>query len=150
MKNPPACVTAFTAEIIATGLAGAELHAELDQLTHQRRPFADNSAHDIFPAKARAGFESVAHMEVERIVLGHDSGDAALRIVGVGLGALFLGDDGDRSNARDLERKRQPGNPAADDEEIEVALFTHGRHRLTAQRADRQAASSAMAVSRAL
>src|SRR5664279_6540606 len=59
-------------------------------------------------------------MQLERILLAGDRGDATLGVVGVGLGAVFLGDDGDSAVRRDFQRERQPRKAAAQDKEIKL------------------------------
>src|SRR2546428_8454672 len=61
-----------------------------------------------------------AHVQLQRIVLGHHRRDPTLRVIRVRLRALLLGDDGDRGDLRNLQCKGQPRDAAADDEEIEV------------------------------
>ena len=70
--------------------------------------------------KPRAGFERVAHVQLERILLARHRRDAALRVVGVRLRAVFLRDDGHAPVRRDFQREGQPRDAAAEDEEVEL------------------------------
>ena len=57
-------------------------------------------------------------MQGKRIVRPHDRRDAALGVVGVGLGPVFFGDQADGAGGCNLECVPQPGNAAANDEKI--------------------------------
>ena len=57
-------------------------------------------------------------MFLERVGLVHDRGDAALRIVGVALAQLALGDDRDPAVFGRFQRKAQSGDAAADNQKI--------------------------------
>src|SRR5208283_194905 len=46
--------------------------------------------------------------------------DAALGVVGIGLGAGFLGDYGHAARRRDFQGKEQPGQAAAEDKEVKL------------------------------
>ena len=98
---------------VAVTLPLGELHAELDQLLDAGRAFLHNAAHDRLVAKPATGVERVAHVTLERVLLARDSGDTALGVVGVGLGAALFRDDRDGAGVGDLERKRQSGDAAA-------------------------------------
>ncbi len=47
-------------------------------------------------------------------------GDAALGVVGVGLGAGFLGDNGDAPERRDFQGEGKPGDAAAQDKKVKL------------------------------
>ena len=85
-----------------------------------RGAFFDNDANDIFMAEASARPQRVAHVKLERIVLGNNRGDAALGVVGVAFRAIFLGDNRDSPFFCDLQRERKPGNPTAEHQVIEL------------------------------
>ena len=74
-------------------------------------PSCDDRADDRFLAQAGAGLQRVAHVQLERILLARDRGDAALGVVGVGLRAVLLGDDGHAPVRRDFQRKNKPAMP---------------------------------------
>ena len=76
-----------------------------------------------FVAEPGAGFERVAHVQLEGILLARYARDAALRPGGVGLRAFAFGDDRDRPVPGRLQGKGQSGDAAADDDEI---VFLHG------------------------
>ena len=70
-------------------------------------------------------------MQLERILVARDAGDPALRPGRVRVGAFSLRDHGDRAMLRRFQGKAQPGNPAADHDEI---VFLHGNRILSIKR----------------
>ena len=89
-----------------------------------------------FVAQARARFERVAHMQLERIFLARHRRDAALRVIRVRFRAVLLRDDGHAPARRDFQRKRQPRNAAAEDEIIKLfhdGIFTASHLRIVNQ-----------------
>jgi hypothetical protein len=119
VEDAPFGMAAFLAQIQLARAIGArhftlgKLHAQLDQFGDPGRPLLHDGADDLFLAKPRAGFERVAHVHLEGILLTGHGSDAALGVVGVGLGAVFLGDDGHSAVRRNLQREEQPGDAAA-------------------------------------
>ena len=105
---------------VTVTLTFGELHAELDQFLDAGRAFLDNAAHDLLIAQPSSGGKGVAHVALERVLLACDGGDAALCVVGVGLGPAFLRDDRDGAGVGDLESKRQPGDAAAQHQKIKL------------------------------
>lgn len=99
----------FFAEVEFASSAGegdfafGEAHAEFDQFGDSCGAFFDDGADDEFFAETGTGFEGVADVHFARIFFAGDGGDAALGVIGVGLGAVFLGDDGDAAVIGDLE-----------------------------------------------
>ncbi len=76
-----------------------------------------------------AGHQRVPHVLLERVVLVEHSRDAALGVLRVRLVPGPLRDDDDLSVGGRFERKRQPGDAAADDKEV---TRQHGGHHGTA------------------
>ena len=132
VQDAPLGMAAFAAQVQFAHAGGrrhfalGKLHAQVDQFGDARRAFLHDRAHDVLLAKARAGLERVAHVHFDGVLLAGDGGDAALRVIGVGLRAVFFGDDGDPPARRDLQGKGQPRDAAAQDDE--VVLF-HARFR---------------------
>ena len=126
-------VAAFLAEVQFARAVGAgnlplgELHAQLDQLGDARRAFLDDRADRRFLAQAGARLERVAHVQLERILFARHGRDAALGVVGVGLGAVLLGDDGHAPVRRDFQRKGKPRDAAAEDQKIKSARHLEPR-----------------------
>ena len=75
---------------------------------------------DVFVAQAGPGRQGVAHMDFHRVLLARDGGDAALGVIGVGLGAGFFGDNGDAPQRRDFQGEGKSRNAAAQNQEIKV------------------------------
>ena len=121
MQNAPFRMAAFASQIrlaMASDLPLVEVQTELDQFSHPRRPFHDDRAHRRFVAKPRARFERVRDMKLERIFIAGHARDAALRPGRVRISAFAFGNHRDRAVLRRLQGKRQPGDAAADDDEI--------------------------------
>ena len=98
VQNPPFGVSALLAQVEFTGTVGSgdlalgKLHAAGQQLRDSRGPLLDDRPHDLLPAQTRAGFQRVTHVHLEGIFLLSHRGDASLIVVGIGLGAVLLGD----------------------------------------------------------
>ena len=108
----------LVAAVFAGCLAFGELHAHFDQFSDAGGAFFDDRADDVLPTEACAGGQGIPDMEREGILLAGDGGNAALGIVRIGFGAVFLGDDGHASVGGNLKRKSQSGNAAAKYEEV--------------------------------
>jgi len=71
MKDSTFRMSAFFAEIqfaraIGTGnLTLGKVHAQFDQFRDPSRPFLDNRADNLLFAQSRAGFERVAHVQLD-------------------------------------------------------------------------------------
>ncbi len=57
-------------------------------------------------------------MERGAVVVAERDGDAALRVAGIALGRFGLGQNQDAADGRERNRRPQPGDAAADDDEI--------------------------------
>ena len=114
-------VSAFPSEVVAAGGIAGKLKTEIDQFLHARRAVAQNFPHDFLITQTVAGDEGIADVFVHIVGLTGYNRDAALRVVGVGLGLILLGENRDRvAETRDLERKAQAGDAAADYEDVEL------------------------------
>ena len=103
--------------------AFVEMDADVDQLADRRRAFGDDRSDNRLVAQPRAGVERVRDVQLERVVGAGDARDAALRVGGVRLGRRALGDDRHAPEARRLHREAQPGDAAADDDEVVAFHF---------------------------
>jgi hypothetical protein len=112
---PPQIQLAF-----AVDFALGELHPDFHQFGNARRPFLDDDADDVFVAQPGPGGQRITHMDFRGVLFAHDGGDAALGVIGVGLGAGFFGDNGDAPQRSDFQGEGKPGNPAAQNQEIKV------------------------------
>jgi hypothetical protein len=93
MENPPLGVPALLAQIqlaAVTVLAFAKGHAQLDQLLDPRRTLFDNPTNHRFVAKTGAGFERIAHMQVEGVLARSHRRDSTLCIIGIRFRAVLF------------------------------------------------------------
>jgi hypothetical protein len=130
VQDPALAVAPFTAQVqlpspvLAGRFAFAEPYAQLHELGNPGRPFLDDRSDDLLLAQPGPGVERVPHVQFEGILFAGDRGNAALGIVGVGFGAIFLGHDGDAAVGRHFEGEHQPRNAAAQ-HQIVVAFHGH-------------------------
>src|SRR5208282_3739011 len=123
VKDAAFGMAAFAAEVefaAAVDFALGKFHAELDQFGDAGGAFLDDGADGVLVAKAGAGGQSVAHVHFDGVLFAGDGSDAALGVVGVGLGAGFLGDNGDGAQWRGFQGEGKAGDAAAKNEEIKT------------------------------
>src|SRR4051812_5430652 len=140
-------MTAFAAQVgfaVPCDLAIVKVESELDQFPDAGRPFHDDRAHGCLVAESGAGLECIGDMEREGIFVAGHAGDPALRPGRVRICALAFGDNGDRSLFRRLKGKSQPGDAAADHDEI---VLLHENRRLSIRRVCPKNAATAMSES---
>ncbi len=119
-------VAALAAEVVAAVRIPRKFQTELDQLLHAGRAVAHDLAHNLFVAQAVAGHQGVLHVLVDVIGFGRDHRDAALGIVGVGFGLVFLGQDSHRTaEPCGLQREAQAGDAAADHQDVKRRSGAH-------------------------
>ena len=111
-------VPALAVQIVPSRRVLVELGPPLDQLFDDRRGARDDLLDGRRVADAGPADHRVADVFLERVGLVHDRGDAALRIVGVALAQLALGDDRDPAVFGRFQRKAQSGDAAADNQKI--------------------------------
>ena len=134
VDDPGHRVAALAGQQQPAALVGVEDGAEGDQLVDPGRALVDQDPHGVDVAQAGAGLEGVGQVEVGRVlVLGEHGGHPALGPAGGRLGQLGLGQHADPDAAqhragRGPDRGRQPGDAAAEDEEVELG---RRRHRAT-------------------
>jgi 3-dehydroquinate synthase len=95
-----------------------ESRAPVDELAHVARTFLDEDAHRRFVAQAVAGARRVGCVQRRRVVVSNRGGNAALRVSGVALGRIGLGENEHASGGSEANRGAQPRNSAADDDEV--------------------------------
>ena len=111
-------VRAFAAERgRAVGVA-IEVGAPVEELAHVVRPLVDEHLDRRHVAQAGAGLERVVAVQVDAVVGPQRRGNAALRVSGVALGAVGLGDQQDRAVRHQVNGRTQAGDAAADHDEI--------------------------------
>src|SRR5437764_1581922 len=104
---------AFTAKIelaMPGNFALVESHTELDQILNSRRRFRDDCADDLFVTQARAGFERIAHVQLERIFVARHASNSALRPSRVRVRPSPFCNDGNRTVFCRFQSKAQPSN----------------------------------------
>ena len=111
-------VPALAVQIVPSRRVLVELGPPLDQLFDDRRGARDDLLDGRRVADAGPADHRVADVFLERVGFVHDRGDAALRIVGVALAQLALGDDRDPAVFGRFQRKAQSGDAAADNQKI--------------------------------
>jgi hypothetical protein len=82
------------------------------------RPFLHQHAYRIFMAQPCPSVQRVLNVQFKRIFRRQYPRDAALRVVGVGLAALLLGDDHHVRLFCHPQRKSQSRNPTANHDKI--------------------------------
>src|ERR1700730_4978878 len=121
MQDSPLRVPTFLAQIeftMAGDFALIELQSKIDQFPNSFWTFRYDGANDVLVAQTGAGFERVAYVQLERVLIACHARDSALSPCRVGIGALSLRNHCDRAVLCCLQRKTQPGDPAADHDEI--------------------------------
>ena len=122
-------VAALAPEVERAVGGAVEVGAERDELAHAAGSLADHHLHHVRVAEAGAGHERVGDVVGRVVVRVHHGRDAALGVVGVGLGALFLRHDGDGAGIGDAEGERETGDAGADDEKVVRAVHESGAGR---------------------
>ncbi len=89
-------MSAFTSKIILMGIGCrlCELDAPVNQLLNPGRGFLDNEFHDLFFTQAAPANQRVADVLIKAVLFIGYGGDATLRVIGVGFGFFFFGNDG--------------------------------------------------------
>ena len=101
-----------------------ELRAPVDQLARVARPFlARARGRRARRTDRRRPSSCRAAWSVGRIVRADRRRNAALRVLGVAFGRVGFRDDDDVAGRRQLNRRAEPGDAAADDDE--VAAYIH-------------------------
>ena len=97
--------------------AGADLH----ELAHAVGTFVDQHAHGFGVAQAGAGVDRVLVVQLGRVGFAEGRGDAALGEEGRRIVQARLGEQADMPAAGGGDRRREPGDAAAEHEHVELA-----------------------------
>ena len=127
MEDPAFRVPTLLAEVelvVAVRLAPVKMHPEPDEFGDPFWPAGDNRPDGILVAEPCPCGQGILDMEIERILPAGDAGDTALRPCGVRVRPAPFGDQGDTAFFGGFQGETQPGNAAANDDEIK---FFHGR-----------------------
>ena len=100
-----------------------EVHPELHEFLNAGRPFRDDGAHHVLVAKTRARNQRVANVEVEGIFLAHHTSHSALCPCRIRIRQHPLGHERYGTLLCRLQREREPGYSAANDDEIKLSHF---------------------------
>ena len=114
----PAQIELFVARVYRAVCVGVEADADLHQFADPFGAADHHLLHHAAVAQAVPGIQGVPDVQVKRIPLVEDRGNAPLCQVGVAVHRLFLGDDGYRTAVGHFEGKHQPGDAAADNQKI--------------------------------
>ena len=120
VRDAVAVVAALAAEGQRAVGAPVEARADLGQLAHRGRPLAHQRAHRGVVAHAGAGDDRVDEVLVGRVAGAERGGDAALRPPRRTGGEDVLGHEqhAQRRLPADVQRRRQPGDARADDDDV--------------------------------
>ena len=95
-----------------------ELGAPEDQLPDAGRPFLHQRADCFAQAEPVAGLDRIVKVDRDLVLVGQDHGHAALGVLAAALRRRVLGHDQHIAVPRKLHGGPQPGDAAADDEEV--------------------------------
>ena len=102
-----------------------EGRAPLDQLGHAHRTLGHQRLGGGTIDQPVAGVHRVFQVQRNVRVALHGHGDAALRVVGVGLGHRLLGDHQNLAVARQLDGRAQPGHARSHHQKIHLRRYFH-------------------------
>jgi hypothetical protein len=124
VQNAAHAVGRFTTECgLATGIT-VEGDSPLDQLPNVPGAVGDEHANGVGQTESVAGGHRIGEVKLGRVVWSNRGGYAALRVVCVAFSGIGFGQDNDLAAVRQSDRGAQPGDAAADDQEI--AAHGHG------------------------
>gem|GEM_PF-5405939 len=124
VEDSPLGVPPLLAEGIVATLQPGELHPQLHDLAHPLGSLRDDRPDNLLIAQPVPGGQRVGHVQVEIVRGRGHRGDPALRVVGIRLGAVLLGDHANApSPPGQAEGEAEAGDPAADDDGVEVEGF---------------------------
>ncbi len=136
VRDAPRGVSAFEMQIECGALQSGSaffvaIESRAERLEHRdaRGCVFDAKLYDALVTEARARDERVANVRFERIGVGENGGDAALRVLGVRFVGGAFGDDDHVTVFLRFERERQTCDPTSEDEEI--AGLRHQRNGAT-------------------
>ncbi len=123
MDDAPVAVPPFAVQVQFLGAArlAREGHALGDEPGDGFPAALDHEAHGVVVAEPAAGHVGVADMVVEGVGAVQDGGDPPLGVGRRPLEELVLGDERHLAGRRQAQRGRKPGQPTADDEDVEGA-----------------------------
>ena len=99
-----------------------EASAPLDELERVARTFLGQHPHRSLIAQSVARHRGIAGVQGGRIVRTNRRGDAALRVFRIAFARIGLRDDHDIAGGRQLNRRAQARDAAADDDEVAAKI----------------------------
>src|SRR5688572_5630696 len=114
----------FTSERRLPIRTAVEIRSPLNQFADIPWTFLGQGADGRRHTQTIAGGDGVAAMQSRRVVRANGCGNTALRVSGVALPRIRLGQDDDASRVGERDRRTQAGDAAADYEK--VAADGHG------------------------
>ena len=99
-----------------------ETRAPVDELAHVAHAVVNEHAHRGFEAQAIARGNGVGGMQIGMVVVADGGRNAALRVTGIALVGIRLGEDDDVAGGGEVRGGAQAGDAAADHEEIRAPL----------------------------
>ena len=130
VQDPAMAMAALASEIVfvfAAVLDSGEAGAEANQIAHHFGTVAHDTLDRGGIAQPRSRAQSVGDVRLEGVIDAPHARDSALRVIGVGLGAAGLGENGDRAGFRGGEGEHQARDSAADYEIVGAELALHQR-----------------------
>ena len=118
VQHAPHAVRRFAPERRPSVRVAIEARAPVDQLAHVARAFLDEHVDGRLVAQSVAGADRVRRVQRGAVVVADRRRDAALRVAGVALARIGLGEDGDAPGGRQRDGRAQSGDAAADDEKV--------------------------------
>ena len=112
------CAASRPSDEPAVGIA-IEPRAHAEQFADVADAVLDQRGDGGFVAQAVARAQRVGRVQRRAVVVADGRGDAALRVAGVALGRIGLGQDEHAAGRRERDRRAQAGDAAADDDEVD-------------------------------
>ena len=120
MQHAPHAVRRLAPERGPSTCVPLEARAPVEQLAHVRGPLLDEHAYGLLVAQPVARANRVGRVQLRAVVVADRRGDAALRVAGVALVRIGLGQHGDAPGRRERDGRPQSRDAAADDQEVRV------------------------------
>ena len=124
MGDAPVAVAAFARQVQFAGFL-REGHAQFLQPGNGGGRVFHGELRGFQVAQAGAGDQGVLHVRRDAVALAEHCGDAALCPVARAVAERALGDHGHAVALRQVQRGGEPGQAAADDEDVETLQVCH-------------------------
>jgi len=118
VQHPAHAVGGLASQRRRPGVVTIEGRAPVEQLTDIARTVLYEHVDGLGAAEPVARLHRVAGVELRRVVGANRRGDAALRVAGVALARIGLGEHQHVAHLGERDRGTKAGDAAADDEEV--------------------------------